>query len=349
MWEVFNSIRDLPVGLWDEKIARGSVSLDSRLIELCETSCREDAFRYFLCRDTQKELIGIFFVMLTRVHPLSFAGIRNARINRVGFRAAVSATPETSGAHFWFDPVAFTPESFIKSVYQEINSLPDRFSIILFRDFFSEETAIFRNILDKMGFISAEGLTVTRILISEDIHAPEDYQKTLSGKQRYDWRRYVKNLDPVRYRIEVPESYELSEIYPLYLQVNQRAHEWRSVPRKISYFSDLTKIYGKDAEMLMIREVSTGKCLGWMLILFFCKQSYLIYIGFSKISTLTLWHNLLIASIEHSVSKGVKVVDLGVTHESAKKRFGARGLPVRYFYRFRNLWLNVLMPGWVKF
>ena len=328
MWEVFNSIHDLPVGLWDEKIARGSVSLDSRLMELCEASCREDSFRYFLCRDTRKNLIGIFFVMLTRVHPVSLAGIRSARINRAGFRAAVSATPETSGAHFWFDPVAFTPESFIRAVYREITSLPDRFSVILFRDFFSEETAIFKDILREMKFFSGEGLTVTRILMHENIHTPEDYQGTLSGKQRYDWRRYVKNLDKSRYRIEIPENYELSEIYPLYLEVNQRAREWRSVPRKLSYFSDLKKIYGEDAEMLMIREVSTGKCLGWMLILFFQKQSYLIYIGFSEIPELTLWHNLLIASIEHSISKGVKMVDLGVTHELAKKRFGAKGLPV---------------------
>jgi len=55
------------------------------------------------------------------------------------------------------------------------------------------------------------------------------------------------------------------------------------------------------------------------------------------------------ASIEHSVKKGVECIDLGVTQEQAKKRFGATAFPVFYYWALRYPGLKVFFRNGIRF
>ena len=307
-WKQYHSITEIPEGLWDEKIAKGDVALDSRLIRVAERAATDARFKYWLNK-TNGYPTGLILWMIEG-------------------NTASTGTQETAGLHFWFDDRFFTMGEFL---IEARKSCPHK--ILVFRDFVGQKADEWQAIFDRNGFQSEQVLDLSTLTVPEHVQTLEEFPAVLNAKHRYRWNQYRAALDRELYEIETVLDYLplLNELYPLYVEVSQRAEEYAAEPYPITYFRIVKDEFGDDAVAVTIREKRTGKYLGFILLLYGPGSCVHQYIGFHKRDDLFLWHNLTIESIGDAIRRGVRHINMGVTHATAKRKFGAKNQKVFIF------------------
>jgi hypothetical protein len=301
MWKKYNTIADSFRDLWDDRVARGSVTLDSRLLRVAERMDPDAKFEYGLL-----EVDG---------QPSSLI------LNCVKNGIATVGTPETSGLHFWYDERRFSEESFLK----EVMSLYGNGENIVFFDFTWESVERWGKHLETNGFQLQSALDLSMLTIPETIGNLEEYASVLNARHRYRWNQCRAALDLKLYDVETITDFMpiLDELYPLYVEVSERAEEYRAEPYSKDYFRVVKEEFGDDAVTVIIREKSSSKILGFMLLLYGKASCVHQYIGFHRRDELFLWHNLTIESIGDALRREVRQINMGVTHAEAKHKFGA--------------------------
>ena len=328
MWIKADTINDLPAGIWDATLGRGRACLDSRLFRVAEEMFPRNGFRYFL-KTEGGEPAALFMAMLGEDTP--FFGVEG--LDGKVFRTAATGTPETTGCHFWYDPTRMSMRDFLRESLTEIAGSGWKFDVVVYRDFIGEETPSARSAFDEFGFRAVRVLDVSQLTVPQACGTLEEYVSTLKYKYRYQLAQYRAALDPQRYETVTVEDYLplLDELYPLYLEVCARASEYAAAPYPPDYFYRVKEAFGRDAVMVVVMDRCSGEYLGFMLLLYGAESCVHQYIGFRKIDELFLWHNLTLASVGDAIRKGIRRIDMGVTHAVAKHKFGAHSLPAWTF------------------
>lgn len=301
-WKKYDTVEALPSGLWDEKIAQGSAALDSRLIRVAERIFPRTAFEYGL-----RESGGRPSALILRTMKNGTASI---------------GTPETCGLHFWLDEASIDRQAFL----QEVSAMYGNDAKTLsFNYFTSQKAADWRDIFEKNGFRPVSALDLSTLSVPEAVKTLDEFPAALNAKYRYQWNRYRAAIDRENFGIEALTDYLpiLDELYPLYIKVSERAEEYRAKPYPKDYFRIVKEEFGDDAVVVVIREKSTDEILGFMLLLYGQGSCVHQYIGLQRRDELFLWHNLTIESIGDALRRGIRRIDLGVTHAEAKRKFGA--------------------------
>ena len=310
MWQKYDAVKALPAGLWDEKIARNNVALDSRLMRVAERAYPDARFEYWL-----RGMDGCFSALIFRM------------VERC---AASTGTPETSGLHWWFDETVLHKEAFFR---EALVLCRNDVETVVFRDFIAEKADEWAHLFTPEGFRPEQVLDLSMLTMPEHVADLDEYPSVLNAKHRYRWNRYRAALDRERYEVEAIADYlpMLDELYPLYVEVSARAEEYAAEPHPKSYFRIVKEEFGGDAVALTIREKATGLYLGFMLLLYGRGSCVHQYIGFHKRDDLFLWHNLTIESLGDAIRRKVCRVNMGVTHATAKRKFGAENEKVFIF------------------
>ena len=299
-WKRVHNIAELPAGLWDEKIARDDVALDSRLIRVAERAYPDAQFEYWV-RETDGRASALILWMIEN-------------------DTASTGTPETTGLHFWFDEKVLDKEMFLSEVLER-----QKTDNLIFRDFVGEKADEWPVFFTENGFMAEQVLDLSTLKIPESISSLDEFSAILNSKHRYRWNQYRAALDRNLYEVETVTDYGpiLDELYPLYVEVSERAEEYAAEPYPKDYFRIVKEEFGDDAVVVTIRERASGEYLGFMLLLYGLGSCVHQYIGFHKRDDLFLWHNLTIESIGDAIRRGVRKINMGVTHATAKRKFGA--------------------------
>ncbi len=315
-WETFDTIRALPPGLWNSSVGYGSVSLDERLFRVSERLFPQNRFRYFLGREDGA--------------PAALAMV----FETVGERPErITGTLETSGLHWWIDENRIDKPSFARELTGLIST---EGKIVVLRDFYDDGTSEeWAPVLQECGYRKEKGMDVSVLTLREGAASLEDHVAGLKYKYRYQIERYRSAIDRSRYEFTAVTDYLplLDRLYPLYLEVCSRAEEYRARPYPEEYFRIVKEEFGEQAVMMTVRDKKKDEYLGFMLLLYSGESCVHQYIGFRRIDELFLWHNLTLESIGHAIQRGIRKIDMGVTHATAKHKFGAKSVPTYYFTR----------------
>lgn len=310
MWQKHKTIKALPAGWWDDRIAQGDVALDSRLVRVAERAFPDARFEYRL-RETDGQPAALIGWMIDG-------------------DTASTGTPETCGLHFWFDEKKLDQKTFLDEVLAQCEGRS-----LVFRDFVGKQADEWRPALEKAGFRAEQALDLSTLTIPQQIKTLEEYPSVLNAKHRYRWNQYRAALDRDLYEVETVTDYMpiIDKLYPLYVEVTERAEEYRAEPYPVDYFRIVKEEFGDDAVAVTIRERRNGEYLGFMLLLYGQGSCVHQYIGFHRRDDLFLWHNLTIESIGDALRRGIRRINMGVTHATAKRKFGAVNEKVFIFTR----------------
>ncbi|MCC8089379.1 MAG: hypothetical protein LIO79_09005 [Rikenellaceae bacterium] len=316
MWRHYDTINKIPSGIWENFISKELVTLDKRLIAVCEEIFPESDFHYFvrIC----DEVPDIIFMI----------GITQILDETTGDKILIAetGTSETSGAHFWYNKNRLSFEDFLRlSREVVVQKFPDVKKII-YRDFIGDVPE--SNNSDKIH----RALDLSELILPEYVSTMEDYIMLLRSKYRYQVRQYQNAVSDYRYEFQAVADYisYLDEMYPLYLYVCLRSKEYSAAPYPKEYFIKIKEKFGSDAIAMILRDKTNDKILGFMLLLYSDQSCVHQYIGFERIDELFLWHNLTLKSIEDSIKRGVRIINMGVTNSIAKHKFGAASHPNYY-------------------
>lgn len=315
----YSTISQLPEGIWDQFIARGNISLDSRLIALAEESYPDADFFYFVLED--HGLRGLFFMM---VQPDLIEDIDLER-HIYGF----TATPESSGWHLYWDDTYLDFGQFIDWALLQIKQFAPQVELLLIQDII-EGSLGYSLISEPIEMERITLMEVSHIAIPQPETTLDDYMATLPSKSRNEWRKAMSALDRARYKIEARTDYVaiLGQLYPLYLSVAARAGEYLASPHPVRFFEQASALLGQDATAITIYDRDEQQYIGFMLLLFSGRSCLHYYIGFEPNPSLYLWHNLTIESFREGFRRGCTHIDMGVTNAVGKRKFGASTIGV---------------------
>lgn len=313
MWNIFKDIKDLPSGIWDRCIAHGDVCLGSRLISVVQKIYNGHIFHYYA--KMENGVPEILFMTMTGRERLTFTGHESICVT------AMMATPETSGRHYWYDREKYSFGEFLSQAEQIIRSTEEGVEALLVNGLSNMDVAA-----EQIGWSYMPDLPVSRLTVDAAAVSLEEHIASLNYKRRYQIKQYREAVAGERYLFEAVEDFlpEMDELYPLYAEVVERSSEYVTEPYTPEYFSVVKNEFGDDAVMITVKDVLSGEYLGFMMLLYSKASCVHQYIGFHRREELFLWHNLTLESIGHSISKGVRLINMGVTNAVAKHKFGAK-------------------------
>lgn len=169
----------------------------------------------------------------------------------------------------------------------------------------------------------------------------DDFLCEMSKKHRNMYKKIIKsrNDQNISFRKEYDIRKNLHKLYPLYINVNKRAKEFKSPPIPSSFFTGLERKFGHNCFCIIM---SVGnKDIGFVLII----QGTDIIIPFLmgidyKYRELHVWHNLTIECVRYAIETRITNIDLGLTNFELKKRLGAKKININMFARFKNNVVN---------
>jgi len=353
---VVPSIHDLPPGLWDAKIANGHPFKSSKFMACIEASFTQRRFGYVLI--TQSEIpVGLAVVTeemldLTLVAPALvgslvtvvrklFPGFLRLRLGMVG-------TFETALRHWWFDPQRLRESEFVQQLLIGMRAVCTRSPLLLVRDFEegrAADTSIAAQFLAN-GFV---GLTNFPIAVARlDGLSIDEHFKRLKGKSRANIRNKLRRAQELGFKFERVSEFAglIDACYPLYLQVHERATDFKREPIPKAFFERVAAQLSGQSNMLLLR-AADDSLLGFILTGVSTTMSAPTFIGMDYARTYgtPAYYVMLWKELEYAAAQGCHEVDLGLTSYFVKQTLGAEVVGMNMAARLENTWLRpVLQP-----
>lgn len=354
-WKTFHLIDDLPSSIWVEKISNENPGLDPRFMRVVEKIHAKDKFYYCLAFNNKKQIIGIaffytvFYDLIRNINiPIKqfFELLRKLYPSLLKVSIGMTATFETYGSHFWYASDVWNYDNFIKSFLEYITKENKDFQIIVLRDYIvngkNENIQNQLNFNKNLGFVNVETFSISQVLFKQNLK-PDSYINELKSKHRVYLRKIIRERALANLKVEIIEDFipYLEEIYPLYVNVNQNAKEYRTDCLEKQFFLEIKEQFGKDTKIITIKNLEE-KIMAFTLLI--DSQDtiipYLIGVDYKHSRKFNLWYHCVWEAIVHSARVNKKVVDLGATNSSMKHKLGAVSFPLNLSIRFRNNFLN---------
>jgi hypothetical protein len=352
-WKTYYSISHLPPNIWENKISSKELGLDERFIKVVENIHSSDKFYYCLAFNEENQIVGIafFYTLLYDLLRNSnkqikyiFNIVRKFYPSFLKLPIGMTATFETYGRHFWYDPEVWNYTKFIESFLEHIAREDKDYKIIVLRDYIvtessrSEQIEHELNINSNLGFVNVETVPIAKILFKSNLE-PDKYIYELKAKHRVYMRKIIRERVSSGLTVQIIDNYLplLEDIYELYVNVNRNAKEFPSDCLSKQFFIEIKYQFGDDAKIIALKDLDE-KIIAFILLLD-CRDvtiPYLIGLDYTCNRKFNLWYHCIWETIMYSAKSGKKVVDLGITNYSMKRKLGAILFPLNISIRMRN-------------
>lgn len=358
VWKEYSSVTQLSEGLWEEKVAQGDLTRKKELLEIIENTLPYRKFLYLVAL-YEGNTVGIVFFTFFDQDDTSYmqSFIKRAVVNIRKFipgfmisKIAMTGTRETTGNHWWYDSSFWSWNEFVLQIMQELKRYNSLYEIIIFRDFEPEEK---KNTLPEevnklfkiLNFVEINELPAAKIIIPQKLYSEEDFLLLLKGKDRYTIRKALKKVEACGLQVVETDSLSeyLEELYPLYLETNKRAKEYKTEPLNKKFFEYLTQKTELNTHFIGIKNCK-GRLISFIISFENNCILYPFFIGMDydvnremHLIYITLW-----MTIKRAIEKGHVCIEMGVSNYFIKERFGAIKFPMKMFIRLKSPLMNVL-------
>ncbi len=348
---VVPSIHDLPPGLWDEKIASGHPFKSSSFMACLEASFPERRFGYVLITQSKvpvglavvtEEILDFTLVMPPSMSRLAkkvrklFPGFLRVRLGMVG-------TFETTLRHWWFDPVRVRERDFAEQLLMGVRMVCKQSPLLLVRDFeegCASDAGLAAKLLDN-GFVSLANLPVA--IAKLDGMSIDAHFTRLKGKSRANLKNKLRQAQELGFVFERVSSFEglIDACYPLYLQVHERAEDFRREPIPKRLFEQVATQMRGQCSLLLLR-AADDSLLGFILTGVSATVSAPTFIGmdYKKTYGTPAYYVMLWKELEYAAELGCHAVDLGLTSYFVKQTLGAELVGMTMVARLESAWLR---------
>lgn len=339
--EQFYSIEKLPKNTWDKYVGRNSICLSSLFMRSLELLHKDDGFYYYLIYSEEK-LTGIVFLYNKKQSIIN-------GYNKIAISLLMTATFETYGKHYWFDPEYFSEVGFVELIYSLCSKL--NYTILIIRDFIDNVDTKTQNFLVNNKFSKVQIPDVS--IIKLDRNGENDiyhYLQKIKKKHRVFYKKILRLREENGLIIQHVNNFSdyIHEMYRLYLNINNSAKEYTTQPLPREFFQIINNNMREHSSAILIFD-KYNKLVGFILMLENNEELVPFVLGIEKkLPELYLWHNLTLSSIEHALKTEKKIIDLGITNSQMKVRLGATTHQIHIFARFKNRILNRLLKPFIK-
>lgn len=366
---IVTSIREVPDGLWDERVAQGHPFKSAAFLGCLEAAFPERRFCYFLFY-RQERLIGLTVATeedfdVAMLLPAAI-GRWCARVRRLapGFlklRIAQVGTLETAGPHWWLDRSHISAAVFAERLVDACTRAFPSSRLLLVRDFMETgetgETGEnreadrellaslvaqqFRSVLNlPLATVVTGGLTI------------DDYSRRLKSRSRSAIRKELEAAARTGLTLQRVHDFHgiIDECYPLYLQVHERASEFKRPPIPRAFFEELARQMPEQTSLLTARD-QDGRMVGFVLsgTSDSIHDPFLIGMDYARTREASIYYNLLWREIEYACQRGCRLIDMGLTGYFTKQTLGASLEGMSMAARLQSRWLRPvlgpLLPG----
>ncbi|RQP21735.1 GNAT family N-acetyltransferase [Piscinibacter terrae] len=322
---------------WERHVSAGELSLDLDYLRLVSEATPEASHHYVACIDAAGAICGLAYVSLT---GRRIAGLIPLRVLVLGGTVA-------GGQAFWFDEAVLRFADFMAALRSFLaRAVPH--DLIVLKEFSSGRDATVLQDNCDAGFVNVLCFDRSRVDLRSTASL-DAWLDTLPAKKRYYLKQVLRHQRESGLAFDVMERFDhlVDELYPLYLAVNARATEARTQALPKSLFHAMARQLGS-SRLLVARQ--DGRCVGFGLLLERHDQVKCMVIGldYAVSRQLNLWYAIVLRSIEHAVTRGCSMVDLGSTNHDMKRKFGAASDDIWISVRHRTPWLNRLLAPYIR-
>ena len=336
-WKCYNSIREIPEAIWN-KVANGNVCLSYSFLNIIERINPKDEINYYLLYHS-KILIGIGFCYVKRLNFVP--GLKNFSI-----KLLMTGTFQTYGQHYWFDETYITENDFLSKFYIELKKKKPFVTVI--RDYVEDE-----HDMAKISFFKDNKFrcicpySVALIRLNRQYINLDEYLSTLKKKHRNFYKKVLREREKYDLSVEFNNKLNIEQIYPLYLNVNAHAKEFKSNALPKEFFELISSSMNNHSCCIVLRH--NDKLIGFILLFEDANQvvPYLLGIDYDYRKE-NVWYNLTLEAIKYAITNNKKLIDLGLTSLDIKQRLGAKKHGIYMYAKFENNFFNRLLGKYLN-
>lgn len=331
-WKCYNSIREIPEAIWG-KVANGNVCLSYSFLNIIEHINPSDEMNYYLLYHSNI-LIGIGFSYMKRVNLVP--GLKSFSI-----KLLMTGTFQTYGLHYWYDELYITENDFLNKFYIELKKKKPFVTVI--RDYVEDEHDVAElSFFRENQFRCICPYSVALIRLDYQYANFDEYLTTLKKKHRNFYKKVLREREKYDLSVELRKKINIEQIYPLYLNVNAHAKEFKSKALPKEFFELIGSTMGSHTCCFELKH--NGKLIGFILLFEDAKQviPYLLGIDYNYRKE-NVWYNLTLEAIKYAITNNKKIIDLGLTSLDIKQRLGAKRHSINMYAKFENVVFNRLL------
>lgn len=357
-WQKYDTIQEIPLIVWDHYVSPKSCLNSHKALLTIEQTDSQSNLSYYLAYDKREKLIGISLVNEFRLdlildmppflHPL-IKGVRRIYRNFLMPKLIQTATLESYGKHFWFDESIWGFSDFTAQLFLEVKRTTKSFNAFLFRDIIceklsKEERGHFEQSFPNNLFKKISPMPIAHLDI-QGIASREDYLKSLKSRDRYTINKAVKKRVKNEIEFEIMEDYThlIDDLYPMYLEVNSRAKEFKSYPLPKDFFYQIKENFKQKSYVHLFKK--NERIVGFSLIIEAngACNIFLVGLDYQYNTKVDMMYNILLEGVTEAIAHNCKSVELGVSNYFLKERFGAETMPLNMLVAGGNPLVKMLL------
>jgi len=258
----------------------------------------------------------------------------------------MSGCLETSMEHWWFEKDFQLTKNVVEKLLDKIREVFPLMRVLVFRDFTHLDSSgqVLKKHLSSLGF--GEVLNFPTCIINPENRTLEEHYNRLKRKARASVRRADRLTNENELKLEKLKIDEKSieQIYPLYLQVHERAETFQRPPFPKEFFKEIMKQMEHEAHFLLVRDKNSkieGFILGGISDRIYCP--YMIGLNYEVASKYQLYRMLLWEAIKFAFHEGVQEIDMGITSYFIKQDYGSQLIDMQMFIKFYPTFVHKIM------
>lgn len=351
---IVSSIRELPAGAWDQRVAQGHPFKSSAFMACLEDSFPERRFGYAVMT-RGSALVGL--AAMTE-EPLDLSLLLPAWVGRLAgrvrkllprfltLRLGMVGTFETAQRHWWFDASRISVDEFADELVAAVRTVCNRSALHLVRDFTEghEEDARLEARIQARGYVRLANHPIAIVeLMGRSI---DEHLRRLKKKSRQNVKKKLEEAKQLGLALERVRDFRhlIDECYPLYLQVHDKSSEFKRNPFPRAFFAALAERMPGETSMLTLR-TREGSLLGFILTgtSDTMNNPFLIGMDYAQTKDKPAYYYMVWEELAHAARRGCPEVDLGLTSYFVKQTVGAELKGMTMAARIPKAWLRPLL------
>lgn len=353
------SAAELPEAVWDERIAACHPLKTSHFMRCVEQTFTERDFAYLTVWH-ETRLVGMAVLIAERydlalllprwLHRMC-GSVRRVFPAFFTLRLCMVGTFETAKRHWWHDRAVLPTARFGRLLLIAAERAFHDARLLVVRDF-DDQADDDKELLQQLvagGCRAVPNLPLATLRL--DGLSIDQHLARLKRKSRATVRNALRSAAERGVRVERVREFGalIDECYPLYVQVHERASEFRRQPIPKTFFHNLAAQLPQETSLLTARDAA-GQLLGFTIAGTSNEVHNPIIIGmdYRYSRELSLYYVLLWNELAYAVERGCREVDLGLTCYFVKQTLGASLEALSMAARVQVGWLrpvlNPLLP-----
>lgn len=350
--EVFDSVNDIDVELWNNTLADGHPFKTHGFIQACEQVFCHRQYRFLCIRSSHTALpLGLLFVTQEMTDLFAnTSGCMQVLLQALRTRwpqfgrlaVAMLGSYETSGRHWWFSDV-IAPERHISLINRALALAFPRARLKVIRDLSHEDNYSDLNTqLQAYCFHQAASYPLAQISLQGCSWG--EHCLRLKANSRKNLNRRVTQFRQSRWRIvhyrEALQSFEI--YYELYLNTHRQASEYKREPLPIEFFDRVRQLCSVVVSVLYDRQDRVCAFI-FSGVSDTIINPFVFGRDYTSNSDVNAYYVLHLDLIQRFSSCYTQTIDLGITNYFLKQNFGARLQRNDIYLKFNNRLFNALL------